>query len=150
VAPSLWSWAITLEFAVGAGAGATKKVTNEPRKAFVVFGDLNEIAPPRTNPAPVTDRATTGDATGGHDVRAMLVGGEAPALAAVALGTGADADLVQAVRRGAGGDEVLAAALVAGEDLAGVELEESEAAQDVGGFGDGWVRHLRYTGVDQE
>jgi hypothetical protein len=69
----------------------------------------------------------------------MAVRGEAPALAAVALGTGADADLV-GTDAGAGGDDVAPGAPVAVEDLAGVELEEAEAAEDVGRFGGGGAR----------
>ncbi len=134
---------------VGVGvapAGGAQQIALEERKAL---HDLGEIPAPGANPAPVADRAPLGDARSAHDVTAMAVRGEAPALAAVALRAGPDADLVHPVHLGAGGDDVAAAALVAGEDLVGVELEEAQAPQDVG-FGGGWVLHLRYTLVDQE
>ncbi len=126
---------------VGVGvapAGGAEKIALKVRERLL---DLGEIPAPGANPAPVADRATLGDARGGHDVRAMLVRSEAPALAAVALGPGPDTDLVQPVRLGAGGDEVLTAALVGVEDLVRAELVQTEAAKDVSGGG--WVRWLR-------
>ncbi len=134
--------------AVGVEAPTAETVPDEPGEGLVVLGDLDELAVPPALPAPIADRTTLGDALGSDDVRAMLVRSEAPALAAVAAD--ADADLIQAVRLCAGGDDVATAAPVGGEDLVGVELEEAEAAQDVGGFRGGGVLHLRYTGLDQE
>ncbi len=135
---------------VGVGvapAGPAQQIAREVGKRLL---DLGEIPPPGASPAAVTNGGAPGDAPGGHDVRAMLVRGEAAALAAVALGPGADADLVQPVRLGAGGNDVAAGALVGIEDLAGVELVNTESAEDVGGFGGGGVRGLRYSCVDQE
>ncbi len=142
-----WSGHRGLVFAVLAGAPTAKGIALEEAQA--IGADLEEIPAPDPLAAPVAHGAPLGDATGGHDVRAMAVRGEAPALATVALGTGADADLV-GTDAGAGGDDVAAGALVAVEDLVAVELEEAEAAQDVGWFGGGGARGLRYSCVDQE
>ncbi len=138
---SAWSDHRLGDAAVGVEAPAAETVTDEPGKAIVVLGDFLELAVPSALPARVTDRALPGDATGGHDVRAMAVRSEAPAaLAAVAANT--DADLVKPVRLGAGGNEVFTAALVGGEDLVSVKLENAEPAEDVSGsrFGVGRVR----------
>jgi hypothetical protein len=149
VGPSLVSaWTVHRLEDVGVGAvsaGRAEKIALEVRERLL---DLGEIPPPGTSPAPVAHGRAPGDALGGDDVRAMLVRREAPALAAVALGTGPRPDLVHVAGVGAGGDEPTAAALVAGEDVVGVELVQTEAAEDVGGFGGGGVLHLRYTGVD--
>ncbi len=130
---------------MGAQAPTAETVTDEPRKRVVVLDDLDELAVPSALAAPVAHAALLGDALGGYQMAAMMVGGPASALAAVALRAGADANLVQRVRGGAGGDDVATAALVAGEDLAGAKLEEAEAAEDVGGFGGGGVLHLGYS-----
>jgi hypothetical protein len=136
------------EAAVGAQAPTAETVTDEPGEGVVILGDLDELAVPSALPARVADAAPLGDAPGGHDVTTMAVRGEAPALAAVALRTGANTDLVQPVCLGAGGDDEPAAAPVGLEDLVGMKLEEAEAAEDVGRFGGGWVLHLRYSCVD--
>ncbi len=135
---------------VGVGvtpAGPAKLIAREVGERLL---DLGEIAPPDPLPTAITDAATLGDALGGHDVGTMLVGGEAPAFATVALGAGADANLLQRVRLGPGRGDEAAGALVGGEDLVRVELEETEAPEDVGWFGGGGVLHLRYSCVDQE
>ena len=111
--------------------------------------DLGKIPAPDALPAPVAHGATLGNAPGSYQVGAMLVRGKAPALAAVALWAASDADLV-GNGGGAGGDEEASGALVGTEDLAAVELEETEAPKGVGGFGGGFVRGLRYSCVDQE
>jgi len=66
-------------------------------------------------------------------------------LALTRLAADADPNLVMPIGGGAGRDEPLTAALVAGEDLVAVELEEAQAAKDVGRFwfGSGLVRWLR-------
>ncbi len=100
---------------VGVGAapaGPAQQIAREVGEALL---DLGEIPPPGPPPAAIADGGASGDAPGGHDVRAMLVRSEAPALAAVALRAGANADQVQVAGLGAGGDDVATAALVAGE-----------------------------------
>jgi hypothetical protein len=124
---------------VGAGAGATQIVAREERQ--VIVPDLEETPTPGALPAAVAHAAALGDALGGHEVRAMLVGGEAPALAPVALGADAGADLVPPVGGGPGRDEPAPAALVGGEDLVAAKLDDAEAAEDVLGSslaGDGF------------
>ncbi len=149
VGPSLvsaWSGHRLEDVGVGAvSAGRAEKIALEVRQRLL---DLGEILPPDALPAAVAHAAPLGNAGSGHDVRAMLVRSEAPALAAVAANT--DAHFVQSVRLGAGGDDVAAAALVGVEDLVCAKLVNAEAAQDVGGsrFGGGGVLHLRYSGVD--
>ena len=75
----------------------------------------------------------------------MAVTMVASALAAVTLRAYADADLVYLGRLGAGWDEPTSAALVAGENLVAVKLEQAESAKDVRWlwFGSGLVRWVR-------
>jgi hypothetical protein len=129
-----------LEDAVTAGTGAAQLVALEERE--VVVADLEEVPAPGALPAPVAHAAALAHALGGHDVRAMLVGAEAPALAPVALGVHAHANLVQPVRIGPGRDEPAPAALVGAEDIVAAKLGDTEAAEDVlGGVGlRGWLR----------
>ncbi len=112
-----------------AGARATEFVALEERE--VVVPDLEEVPAPGALPAPVAHAAAPANPLGGHEVRAMLVRGEAPALAPVALGADAHADLVQPVRLRPGRDEPTPAALVGAKDIAAAKLEDAEAAEDV-------------------
>ena len=138
---SAWSGHRLGNAAVGADARTAETIAGEPGKAAVVLRDFDQIVRPTPRAAVVAERRGFGGPAGSDEVAAMLVRGEPPALAAVALGAGADADLVHPVRLGAGGDDVAAGALVGVEDLVGVELVEAEAAEDVSGGG--WVLHLR-------
>ncbi len=122
---------------MGLDAPTAEPVTDEPGEAPVILGDLDELAVPSALPAPVADGAPLGDALGGYQVAAVMVGGPAAALAAVAANI--DANLVQPVGLSAGGEEPAAAALVGVEDLAGVKLEKTQAPQNVGGRVRGWM-----------
>ena len=108
---------------------AAEFVAREERQ--VIVPDLEKTPTPGALPAAVAHAAALADALGGHDVRAMLVRDEAPALAPVALGAHAHADLVQPVRLRPGRDEPTPAALVGAEDIAAAKLEDAEAAEDV-------------------
>ncbi len=136
---------VALEDAVTAGARAAEFVALEERE--VVVPNLEEVPAPGALPAGVAHAAALADALGGHEVRAMPVRGESPALAPVALGAEADAGLVQGVRLGPGRDEPTPAALVGGEDLVAAKLGDAEAAEDVlgsslAGGGGRWCARL--------
>lgn len=77
----------------------------------------------------------------------MPMRAKAPALTAATLRANTDANLVKATALGAGRDEPASAALVVGQDLVAVELEETEPAKDVGWFRfpSGLVRWVRYS-----
>ena len=96
--------------------------------------NLGEISPPAPLPAAIADRAAPGNALSRYVVSAMPMGCESLALATIPLRTrGAHANLVGLAGLAAARNQPTPAALVAGENLVGVELEESEPAKVVGG-----------------
>jgi hypothetical protein len=133
---------------VSRSAVVTQAVAREPGEQLVVFLNLGKLRPPATLSASVTHGALPRSASCGLDVRAMLVRGEPPALARLAAN--ASANLVDLGGLGTGRDEPLTAALVAGEDLVAVKLEQAEPAKDVSGLwfgGDWWCGTLYTRGV---
>ncbi len=111
-----------LEGAVVTGATTAEKITFVERE--VIVADLDQGPPPNALPASVANCRLASNVPSSGDVRAMLVVLEAHALTARPLRAAADADLVQLAGIGARGDDVATAALVAGEYLVAVKLEE--------------------------
>ena len=120
-------------------------VSRKPREEAVLFLNLGNLRPPAAFSAAIADSRPAADDGGADEVRAVLVVVVARAFAAATLGTGADANLVEPVGNGSGRDEPTTPALVAGEELVAVELEEPTPAKGVTRlrFGSGWMRVLR-------
>ncbi len=95
--------------------------------------DLVQLRPPTPGAAAVAYGATPGDTLGGHVVGAVTVVLVAGALATATLGAAADANLVGDAGGSTARDEPTPAALVAAENVLGVQLEETEPSKMVGG-----------------
>ncbi len=130
----------------GLGAAGADHVTGIPSEQIVVLVNLLKVLPPAPDAAAIADSGAPGDSLGGYVVRAVTMMLVADALATIPLRTyGAYANFVELVRLATGGDEPPSGALVASENVLGVELVESEPSKDVGGrsFGSWFLRGLR-------